>query len=328
MAIAAASSAFAVTRIAARRACSSQTTSSAMRDEDADRDANRRLQPAVVDRVPEEEHRGEHERDAGDRREQLHADELFPVERLSTAAACAAADGRHRRPWHRRRSIRRRSGYLGLRRVRRLWRRRWRRLDGVGVHRHLFHWKRSGHRRRHDGMLRLDDRLRLRFDDRLSLRLDDGLALFADPPFQRVDRRALIFDDRPRGGRRDCAAVVARHRTAREGRTARQRRHNTRRIIRGSIRPGSAQVDERHSRRSRAGESARRSTLPVPSVGIDSTKCRSSRLGSQSRGSSVWHSRSQRSWASTPDRCRTPPAARLCASSGTDVTTQTCTCLR
>ena len=37
----------------------------------------------------------------------------------------------------------------------------------------------------------------------------------------------------------------------------------------------------------------RRSILPVPSIGIASTWCRSSRLGSQSRGNSVWHRRSQ-----------------------------------
>ena len=51
-----------------------------MRDEDADRDADRRRQPAVVDGVLEEEHRRQHERDAGDRGEHLHADELFPIE--------------------------------------------------------------------------------------------------------------------------------------------------------------------------------------------------------------------------------------------------------
>ena len=42
---------------------------------------------------------------------------------------------------------------------------------------------------------------------------------------------------------------------------------------------------------------ARKSTLPVPSVGIDSTMCRSSRLGIQSFGSSHRDSRSQTSCA-------------------------------
>ena len=44
------------------------------RDDDADEHAHRRLQPALLDRVAQEEDGREHERDAGDRGEQLHAD--------------------------------------------------------------------------------------------------------------------------------------------------------------------------------------------------------------------------------------------------------------
>ena len=78
----------------------------------------------VIDRIAQEEDRGEHERDARDRGEQLHADEGFPVDRdLREARARARGPWRRlaaRRPW---------------------WRRRWRRV-GPGLKR--------GHRRRRD----------------------------------------------------------------------------------------------------------------------------------------------------------------------------------
>jgi hypothetical protein len=50
-------------------------------DDDADRDAHRRSEPASIERVAEEEDRREDECDAGDRREEFHAHQLFPVER-------------------------------------------------------------------------------------------------------------------------------------------------------------------------------------------------------------------------------------------------------
>ncbi len=83
------------------------------RDDDADDHAHRRLQPSLIERVAQEEHRGEHERDAGDRREQAHADELFPVERS--------------RRW------RRRFGRLDQRRGPLRWRRRNRRRRRVAA---------------------------------------------------------------------------------------------------------------------------------------------------------------------------------------------------
>ena len=66
------------------------------RDDDADGHANRRRQPAAIHRIAEEEHGGEHERDAGDRREQLHADDVFPVERHARGRGRRA---RRRRRW-------------------------------------------------------------------------------------------------------------------------------------------------------------------------------------------------------------------------------------
>ena len=64
-----------------RAAFSSHTTSSAMATATPISDADRRLQPALLDRVAQEEHRRDDERDAGDRREQLDADQALPVER-------------------------------------------------------------------------------------------------------------------------------------------------------------------------------------------------------------------------------------------------------
>ncbi len=78
--------------------------------ERADRDPDRRRQPAVVDRVAEEEHRGQHQRDAGHRGEHLDADELLPVD---PRGGRWFRSGRTRRDRHRRRRGRalRRSGH-------------------------------------------------------------------------------------------------------------------------------------------------------------------------------------------------------------------------
>ena len=78
------------------------------RDDDADGDADRWSEPSLLDRVAQEEDRGEHERDARDRREQLHADEGFPVDR-------ERRDARRWLRWTRRRLASRRT---------RWWRRR------------------------------------------------------------------------------------------------------------------------------------------------------------------------------------------------------------
>ena len=63
-------------------------------DGDAYQHAHRRLQPALLRRVPQEEDGRDHDRDAGDRREQLGADEALPVERRGRRfAARAGGDG-------------------------------------------------------------------------------------------------------------------------------------------------------------------------------------------------------------------------------------------
>src|SRR5207244_2147027 len=49
--------------------------------DEADRRANGRLQPAVLDRVAEKEERRENQRDAGNPGEELHPDQRLPVER-------------------------------------------------------------------------------------------------------------------------------------------------------------------------------------------------------------------------------------------------------
>ena len=67
---------------------------------------------------------------------------------------------------------------------------------------------------------------------------------------------------------------------------------------------------------------ARRSTLPVPRVGIASTKRKSSRFGTHSRGS-LWRTSPPRAAAaSLRDRCRRRRAVRPFTSSGTAVTMQ------
>ena len=65
-------------------------------DGDAYQHAHRRLQPALLRRVPQEEDGRDHDRDAGDRREQLGADEALPVEGWAPAARSTRAVRRTR----------------------------------------------------------------------------------------------------------------------------------------------------------------------------------------------------------------------------------------
>ena len=79
IAIAAPSRALAVARVLARRL---QLAQHQEHDghENTDSDADGRLEPALIDRVAQEKDCREHERDAGNPREQLDADQALPVE--------------------------------------------------------------------------------------------------------------------------------------------------------------------------------------------------------------------------------------------------------
>ena len=126
-------------------------------DQNADRDPDRRLQPPGLDRVLQEEHGRHDQRDARDRREQLHADETLPVERRRGRPAGGSWRRRRRsgRPRHqrRRRWPRRRRG---RRRTGRGWsldgpwrrRRRWRGRRGERTFRDARLWNGQWRRRR------------------------------------------------------------------------------------------------------------------------------------------------------------------------------------
>ena len=66
-------------------------------DDEADRHADRRAEPAVLDRVAEEEHGRENEGDAGDPGEELDADEALPVDGRQRPARRRRWRGRCRR---------------------------------------------------------------------------------------------------------------------------------------------------------------------------------------------------------------------------------------
>ena len=58
------------------------------RHQDADDHAHRRLKPALIDRIAEEEDAGEDESDARHRREQAHADKLLEIETPGRRTRC------------------------------------------------------------------------------------------------------------------------------------------------------------------------------------------------------------------------------------------------
>ena len=62
-------------------------------DENPDRNADRRLQPPGLDGVLQEEHGRHHQRDARERRGQLHADQTLPVERWGRPAGGGGGGG-------------------------------------------------------------------------------------------------------------------------------------------------------------------------------------------------------------------------------------------
>ena len=103
------------------------------RDGQTDQHPHLRLQPALLHRVAQEQQRRQHQRDAGNRREQLHADQALPVERRRRRRRRRGWGHTRRHAGWERRSLRGRTrGWRDRRRNR--WRGRGRRgTTGGGV---------------------------------------------------------------------------------------------------------------------------------------------------------------------------------------------------